>query len=251
MIALTALFFSSLAWADDDGQLVGVQCWENGVLVGHQLPYTCPEPSGGGGGGVIMGPPVIVWVRPSAAGSQMQGLAPVNSGLVNQLSAIADTPVTFRQKAEFAMKNGNFERAKRLLEEADRRFPDDPDVREGLRKLQNLFDNGTASLTVPPPLELSQQEFLKPMPEVDLERFKDDSEVKALRDDEITSYNQLANADAAFNSMTANTKAGTATQSDVAQAQLKLNAAVEKFKNAENKLKQKIYVLDKTKKENR
>ncbi len=228
-----------------DGTPVGAQCWINGKLVGpFPLDRPCPGTEGGGGHTIIMGPPVIVWRRPSAEGSQMTGLAPVDSGLAGQLNAIADTPITLRQKGEFAMRNGDLARAKLYLEEASRRDPQDPQIQQSLAKLRGLFDSGTQSLKVPR-LKLPEQEFLKPMPAATVNRFMGDPGVRALREAEIISYNRLANADAALNTMKANAQTGEATQKDVDRAQLKLNAAVEEFKKAETKLKEKIYVLDK------
>lgn len=240
---LTAMLGMPAVWADDEGQVVGTQCWEKGVLVGGYDKYHKCDVTGGGGDAIIMGPPVIVWVHPSAEGSQMPGLSQVDSNLVNQLSAIADTPITLRQKGEFAMRNGDLAKAKAYLDEANRRAPQDAQIQESLRKLQNLFDNGSASLIVPR-LQLSKQEFLKPIPAQTVDKYISNPEFKALRDAEIISYNQLANADAAFNTMMNKVKTGGATQSDVDQAQSKLNAAVEDFKKAESKLKEKIYVLD-------
>lgn len=243
MTLLTAMLGGPSVWADDEGQVVGTQCWENGVLVGgYDRDYKC-DVTGGGGAAIVMGPPVIVWRRPSAEGSQMPGLSQVDTNLVNQLSAIADTPTTLRQKGNFAMRNGELAKAKAYLDEANRRDPQDAQIQESLRKLQNLFDAGTASLTVPR-LQLSEQEFLKPMPAETVNKYLSNPEVKALRDAEIVSYNQLANADTAFNTMMNKTKNSGATQSDLDQAQSKLNAAVEEFKKAESKLKEKIYVLD-------
>lgn len=228
-----------------DGTPVRAQCWVNGELRGgYPLDRPCPGTQGGGGRVIIMGPPVIVWRHPSAEGSQMAGLAPVDSRLAGQLGAIADTPITLRQKGEFAMRNGDLAQAKLYLEEANRRDPQDPQIQQSLAKLRNLFDNGTQSLTVPR-LQLPKQEFLKPMPAAAVDRFMRYPEVRALREAEIISYNKLANADAALSTMKASAQSGKAAQKDVDQAQLKLNAAVEEFKKAEKKLKEKIYVLDK------
>ena len=240
-ILVLAAMLSPDAHAGNGGQAVSAQCWINGKLVGgFPLNRPCPGTEGGGGRAVIMGPPVIVWRRPSAEGSQMAGLAPVDSKLAGQLNAIADTPITLRQKGEFAMKNGDLAQARLYLEEANRRDPRDPQIQESLSKLRGLFDSGTHSLTAPR-LKLPEQEFLKPMPAATVDRFMGNREVRALRKAEIISYNRLANADAALNAA----KAGKATQKDVDQAQLKLNEAVEEFKKAEAKLKEKIYVLDK------
>ncbi len=233
------------AHAGNGGQAVSAQCWINGKLVGgFPLNKPCPGTEGGGGRAVIMGPPVIVWRRPSAEGSQMAGLAPVDSKLAGQLGAIADTPITLRQKGEFAMRNGDLAQAKLYLEEANRRDPQDPQIQQSLAKLRGLFDSGTQSLKVSR-LKLPEQEFLKPMPAATVDRFMGNREVRALRQAEIISYNRLANADAALNAAKADAQAGKTTQKDVDQAQLKLNAAVEEFKKAETKLKEKIYVLDK------
>jgi len=174
----------------------------------------------------------------------MAGLAPVDSKLAGQLGAIADTPITLRQKGEFAMRNGDLAQAKLYLEEANRRDPQDPQIQQSLAKLRGLFDSGTQSLKVSR-LKLPEQEFLKPMPAATVDRFMGNREVRALRQAEIISYNRLANADAALNAAKADAQAGKTTQKDVDQAQLKLNAAVEEFKKAETKLKEKIYVLDK------
>ncbi|MDD3847419.1 MAG: hypothetical protein PHC90_13810 [Syntrophorhabdaceae bacterium] len=221
------------------------QCWVDGELRGgYPLDRPCPGTTGGGGRIIIMGPPVIVWRHPSAEGSRMAGLAPVDSRLAGQLGAIADTPIILRQKGEFAMRNGNLAQAKLYLEEANRRDPQDPQIQQSLAKLRNLFDKGTQSLTVPR-LQLPKQEFLKPMPAAAVDRFMRYPDVRALREAEIISYNKLANADAAFNTITARVKTGAATQRDVDQAQSKLNAAVEEFKKSETRLKERIYVLDK------
>jgi outer membrane protein TolC len=83
------------------------------------------------------------------------------------------------------------------------------------------------------------------MPASTVDRFMGNREVRELRKAEIISYNRLANADAALNAAKTDAQAGKATQKDVDQAQLKLNTAVEEFKKAEAKLKEKIYVLDK------
>lgn len=239
LVALLVAVISSLvAWADD-GKVVGVQCWENGVLVGHPDPnYRCS------GRDIIMGPPVIVWRRPSAEGSQMQGLSTVDSGLASQLSAVADTSITLRQKAQFAMKNGDLVRARQYLNEASRRNPVDPQVESVREELDALFDKGTHSLTVPR-LQLSEQEFLKPMPLENVNKFLNRPGVKNLRDAEINAYNKLANADAALSLAMKNSKTGAVKQEDVDQAQSKLNKAVEEFKQAQTKLKEKIYILEK------
>jgi len=228
-----------------NGTPVSTQCWINGTLVGgFPVGKPCPGTTGGGGRAIIMGPPVIVWRHPSAEGSQMAGLSPVDPKLAGQLNTIADTPITLRQKGEFAMRNGDLARARVYLEEASRRDPQDPQIQQSLVKLQNLFDKGTQSLTVPR-LQLPKQEFLKPMPAAAVDKFMGNPEVRALREAEIISYNKLANADAALAMTTTRAKTGAATQNDVNQAQSKLNAAVEEFKRAETKLKEKIYVLDK------
>lgn len=227
-----------------NGQFVGNQCWEGGVLKWYGN-RPCPGTSSGQGPLRIMGPPVIVYVRPSAEGSQMHGLAPVDSSFASQLAGIADTSITLRQKGEFAMRKGDLARAKQYLDEARRRDPGDPQINEAYQKLQRLFDEGRQSLPVPRP-QLSKHEFLKPMQESDVEKYYGrDPEVKALREAEIIAYNKLANADANFNQASANLSKGGVTQKEVDQAQWKLKEAVEEFKKAEEKLKNKIYVLDK------
>jgi len=242
---LAVVVDSPCAWAVN-GTPVSTQCWINGTLVGgFPVGKPCPgTTSGGGGRAIIMGPPVIVWRHPSAEGSQMAGLSPVDPKLASQLNTIADTPITLRQKGEFAMRNGDLARARAYLEEARRRDPQDPQIQQSLVTLQNLFDKGTQSLTAPR-LQLPKQEFLKPMPAAAVDRFMGNPEVRALREAEIISYNKLANADAALAMTTTRANTGAATQNDVKQAQSKLNAAVEEFKRAEIKLKEKIYVLDK------
>jgi hypothetical protein len=244
VILLTLVIGSSASWAAN-GKAVSTQCWINGVLVGgFPLGKPCPGTTGGGGGrAIVMGPPVIVWRQPSAAGSQMQGLSSVDSSTASQLNAIAETPITLRQKGEFAMRKGDYARARQFLDEAYRRDPQDPQIQQSRAKLQNLFDTGTASLTVPR-LQLPKQEILKPMPAATVEKYMSNPEVKALREAETISYNKLANADAAFNTTMDKAKAGAATQSDVNQAQANLTAAVEEFKKSESKLKEKIYILD-------
>ncbi len=244
LVLAAAVIGSPEAWAVN-GTPVSAQCWINGTLVGgFPLDRPCPGTTGGGGRAVVMGPPVIVWRHPSAEGSQMPGLSPVDSGLAGQLNSIADTPITLRQKGEFAMRNGDLARAKLYLEEASRRDPQDPQIQQSLAKLRDLLDKGRQSQTVPR-LQLPKQEFLKPMPAAAVDRFMGNPEVRALREAEIISYNKLANADAAFNTATAKAKTGAATQSDVYQAQSKLKTAVDEFKQAEARLKEKIYALDK------
>ncbi len=240
---LAIVMVSSGAWAGD-GQFVGNQCWDGGVLK-YYGNRPCPGTQGGRGPVKIMGPPVIVYVRPSAEGSQMPGLAPVDSRLKSQLSSIADTSITLRQKGEFAMRNGDLVRARQYLDEARRRDPGDPQTNEAYQKLQRLFDEGKASLPVPRP-QLSKYEFLKPMPEAEVEKYyQRDPEIKVLREAEIIAYNKLANADANFNQANANLSKGASTQGDIDQAQSKLKEAIDEFKKAEIKLKEKIYVLDK------
>lgn len=245
LVFLAVVADSPCAWAVN-GTPVSTQCWINGTLVGgFPVGKPCPGTSSGGGGrAIIMGPPVIVWRHPSAEGSQMAGLSPVDPKLAGQLNTIADTPITLRQKGEFAMRNGDLARARVYLEEASRRDPQDPQIQQSLVTLRNLFDKGTQSLTVPR-LQLPKQEFLKPMPASAVDKFMGNPEVRVLREAEIISYNKLANADATLTMTTTRAKTGAATQNDVNQAQSKLNAAVEEFKRAETKLKEKIYVLDK------
>jgi hypothetical protein len=244
LIALLATVTGFPAAQAFQGQARSAQCWIDGKLVGgFPLDKQCPQTTSGGRA-IIMGPPVIVWRHPSAQGSQMPGLSPVDNRLTTQLNSIADTSITLRQKGEFAMKNGDLARAKQYFDEANRRDPQDPQIQNDLATLQNLFDKGTQRLTVPR-LQLPAQEFLKPMPAATVDKFITNPEVKALRDAEITAYNKLANADAALNTTMTDVKAGAATQNDVNQAQSKLTAAVEEFKQAETKLKDKIYVLDK------
>ena len=173
----------------------------------------------------------------------MPGLAPVNSGLASQLGAIADTSITLRQKGEFEMRNGNLTRARQYLDEAARRYPVDPKVESVRAELDALFDKGTASLKVPR-LQLSQQEFLKPTPPEKIEKYLGNPAVKRLRDAEVIAYNKLSNADAAFNRVS-NPSDGSVNQKAVAEAQDKLNKAVEAFKLAQEKLKKKIYILEK------
>ena len=245
----TFLIFAVLVSATDalavGGSAVSAQCWVNGILQGgFPLDRPCPGTTGGGGGTVIiMGPPVIVWRHPSAEGSQMPGLSPVDNRLANQLNSIADTAITLRQKGEFAMRNGDYAKAKLYFDEARRRDPDDPELQEDSDKLRGLFDNGTQSLIVPR-LQLPKQEFLKPVPDEKVSKYMTNPEVKKLREAEIITYNKLANADAALNTMTESENKGTASKSDVDQAQTTLNKAVENFQQAHKKLEEKIYVLD-------
>src|SRR5208283_3009278 len=221
------------------GSAVSAQCWVNGILKGgYPLDRPCPGTTGGGGGTVIiMGPPVIVWRHPSAEGSQMPGLSPVDSRLANQLNSIADTAITLRQKGEFAMRNGDYAKAKLYFDEARRRDPDNPELQEDFDKLRGLFDNGTQSLTVPR-LQLPKQEFLKPVPDEKVSKYMTNPEVKKLREAEIITYNKLANADATLNTVTESEKKGTASKSDVDQAQTALNKAVENFQQAHKKLEE-------------
>lgn len=244
VVLLSLVTGSSTAWAAN-GRAVSTQCWVNGVLVGgFPVDKPCPgTTSSGGGRTIIMGPPVIVWRQPSAAGSQMQGLSSVDNRTASQLNAIADTPITLRQKGEFAMRKGDYTRAKQFLDEAYRRDPQDPQIQQSLAKLQNLFDSGTASLKIPR-LQLPKQEILKPMPAANVEKYMSNPEIKALREAEIISFNKLANADASLNTTMDKAKAGAATQSDINQAQANLTSAVEEFKKAEAKLQEKIYILD-------
>jgi tetratricopeptide (TPR) repeat protein len=226
------------------GSAVSAQCWVNGILQGgFPLDRPCPGTTGGGGTVIIMGPPVIVWRHPSAEGSQMPGLSPVEGKLANQLNSIADTAITLRQKGEFAMRNGDYAKAKLYFDEARRRDPDDPELQQDFDKLRGLFDNGTQSLTVPR-LQLPKQEFLKPVPDEKVSKYMTNPEVKKLREAEILTYNKLANADAALNTVTESENKGTASKSDVDQAQTTLNKAVENFQQAHKKLEEKIYVLD-------
>ena len=242
------LIFAVLVSATDalavGGSAVSAQCWVNGILQGgFPLDRPCPGTTGGGGTVIIMGPPVIVWRHPSAEGSQMPGLSPVDNRLANQLNSIADTAITLRQKGEFAMRNGDYAKAKLYFDEARRRDPNDPELQEDSDKLRGLFDNGTQSLIVPR-LQLPKQEFLKPVPDEKVSKYMTNPEVKKLREAEIITYNKLANADAALNTMTESENKGTASKSDVDQAQTTLNKAVENFQQAHKKLEEKIYVLD-------
>ncbi len=243
------LIFAVLVSATDalavGGSAVSAQCWVNGILQGgFPLDRPCPGTTGGGGGTVIiMGPPVIVWRHPSAEGSQMPGLSPVDNRLANQLNSIADTAITLRQKGEFAMRNGDYAKAKLYFDEARRRDPNDPELQEDSDKLRGLFDNGTQSLIVPR-LQLPKQEFLKPVPDEKVSKYMTNPEVKKLREAEIITYNKLANADAELNTVTESENKGTASKSDVDQAQTTLNKAVENFQQAHKKLEEKIYVLD-------
>ncbi|MFZ1980362.1 MAG: tetratricopeptide repeat protein [Smithella sp.] len=244
----TFLIFAVLVSAPDalavGGSAVSAQCWVNGILQGgFPLDRPCPGTTGGGGTVFIMGPPVIVWRHPSAEGSQMPGLSPVDNRLANQLNSIADTAITLRQKGEFAMRNGDYAKAKLYFDEARRRDPDDPELQEDFDKLRGLFDNGTQSLTVPR-LQLPKQEFLKPVPDEKVSKYMTNPEVKKLREAEIITYNKLANADAELNTVTESENKGTASKSDVDQAQTTLNKAVENFQQAHKKLEEKIYVLD-------
>jgi hypothetical protein len=227
------------------GSAVSAQCWVNGELRGgFPLDKPCPGTTGYGGGRVIiMGPPVIVWRHPSAEGSQMPGLSPVDSKLASQLSSIADTAITLRQKGEFAMRNGDYTKAKLYFEEARRRDPDDPKLQEDFDKLRGLFDSGTQKITAPR-LQLPKQEFLKPVPDEKISKYMNNPEVKKLREAEIITYNKLANADASLAAAMDKEKSGAAAKSDVDQAQTKLNKAVEDFQQAHKKLEEKIYVLD-------
>ena len=227
-----------------NGTPVSAQCWINGTLVGgFPLDKPCPGTTGGGGGRVvIMGPPVIVWRHPSAEGSQMAGLSPVDSKLASQLNAIADTPITLRQKGEFAMENGDLVRARLYLEEASRRDPHDPRIKQSLAKLNSLPGKGNHGSAVPR-LQLPRQEFLKPVPDTAVDRFMGNPEVRVLREAEIIAYNKLANADAALSMTMARAKTGGATQRDVDEAQSKLRAAVDDFKRASARLKEKIRLL--------
>jgi len=228
------------------GSAVSAQCWVNGILQGgYPLDKPCPGTTGGGGGGtvIIMGPPVIVWRHPSAEGSQMPGLSPVDNRLASQLNSIADTAITLRQKGEFAMRNGDYAKAKLYFDEAGRRDPNDPELQEDFDKLRGLFDAGTQEIKAPH-LQLPKQEFLKPVPDEKVSKYMSIPEVKKLREAEIITYNKLANADAALNTVTESEKAGTASKSDVDQAQTTLNKAVENFQQAHKKLEEKIYVLD-------
>lgn len=224
------------AQADD---WAGNQCWINGVLtpVGK---HDCPADSSNSEIAAV-GPPVIIYRRPSAAGSQMPGLSTVDSGLASQLSSIADTPITLRYKGEFAMKHGDLAAAKRYFDEAARRDPDNPQTQQDLAILKGLFDQGTVTTTVP---HFEASQVLFPMPSVKIRKLeKKYPEVKKLREAELATYKDLAEANAALNAATtANVPAP-----QLAQAQTKLDTAVDAFKQAHTALenKVKVYVLDK------
>ena len=144
-----------------------------------------------------MGPPVIVWRSPSAEGSGMVSLAPVNNNVVNQLNAIADTPITLIQKGKFAAEHGDRARAKAYFDEAARADPGNTDQQRLCDAGQHV-DEGTQRVTVKP-LVLPKQEFLKPMAQDKVNKYViKDPQVKALRDAEVVAYNKLAVADAAL-----------------------------------------------------
>ena len=191
-----------------------------------------------------MGPPVIVWRSPSAEGSGMVSLAPVNNNVVNQLNAIADTPITLIQKGKFAAEHGDRARAKAYFDEAARADPGNTDLAGAYAMLGNMFDQGTQRVTVKP-LVLPKQEFLKPMAQDKVNKYViKDPQVKALRDAEVVAYNKLAVADAAFNSVSSGVQQGDAGQAQAGEAQRKLTEAVEEFKKAHEKLERRVYILD-------
>ena len=203
-----------LVGAQADDQWGGNQCWIKGVLtpVGKQ---DCPADSNDSEIAAV-GPPVIIYRRPSAAGSQMPALSTVDSGFASQLSAIADTPITLRYKGEFAMKHGDLAAAKRYFDEAARRDPDNAQTQQDLATLKGLFDQGTVTATVP---HFEASQVLFPMPSVKVKKFeKKYPEVRKLREAELATYKDVAEANAALSAAT--TANAPATQ--VSQAQTKL-----------------------------
>lgn len=234
------------AEGDETGGYVGTQCWVGGLLVpvkGNSCPVDTPADNGG----VIIGPPIIIWRHPSAGGSQMPGLTPLNPQGIMELNAIADTAITLRQKADFAMQHGDLVKAKQYLDAASQRDPQDPETQADYVKLQNLFDKGTQSLTVPSlPMKGAQEEVLAPVSpqKYDPKIYDKDPKAKKLRKIELQAYHELSQANAALSDVSAKLAKGAATQNDVSQAQTKFDETANAFKQAHTDLQKRIYVLD-------
>jgi len=226
-----------------EGEVVGTQCWVGGVLQGgFPADFDCGTVSGGSAPQIIVGPPVIIWRHPSAEGSRMPGLVPIDDRLNNQLNAIADTAITLRQKGEFAMNHGDYAAAERYFEAARQRDPQDPTLMQDMSKLQGLFDSNTWQVAVPH--YRVQEEVLAPFPASDLAKFKGNTVVTQLRNEELKAYRKLDRASQALTQIRQNAGQGQASSQDLSQAQAQMDRAANAFKQAHEALRKKIYVLE-------
>jgi tetratricopeptide (TPR) repeat protein len=229
------------ALAQGSGQVAGTQCWINGELQGgFPAGYSCPANTRAAGGGYILGPPIIIWRRPSAAGSQMPGLSPANGALAAGLNAAADTSLTLMQKGEFAMKNGDLPAAKRYFDQASQRDPNNPEILKDIVILQQMFDRG-AGLNVQPYQMLDTP--LSPMSPTIVDRYAGNGLVQPLRIAELQAYRNLAQANEAFQAVSARAAQGAASPQEVSAARAQLDQAAEAFEATQARLKSQIAAL--------
>lgn len=187
-------------------------------------------------------PPIIVWHHASAGGSTMSGLtvtAPPSTALIT----FADTPITLRQKGEFAMAHGDYNSARQYFSAAGQRGPGDPELSaeeaklEQLNRAGDLASQNNQTLGIP---KFVKTDYLMPTHMKRLEPYRGNPEVMKLHDAEQAAFKELSKASAALQKSNANLANGSGSQADAAQAQANFEADVKAFQEAQANLKQEI-----------
>ena len=215
----------------------------------------CGADSADGGVRIILGPPQIVWVRPSAAGSSMGGMQDIDARAQDRLAAMAQTAYQLIGKGKAALARGDYEAAIRYFDAADMQDPDSRDRqdiaggREQARKMRLDYMSGILQFDQPGGPALPDAKFHKSQPRsvsvVIPDKLRDNPAIAQLIKEEAAAYSDFQSASEALQRTGTARKSGKATEQDFDKALASYKDSIDKVKEKRSEILKTVYLLDK------
>lgn len=203
---------------------------------------------------IIVGPPQIVWVRPSAAGSRMGGAGDVDAGTQDRLAAMAQTAYQLVIKGKNALARGDFEAAERYFDAADAQDPDSrdrQDIADGraqVRALRRDYMIGVLKFDQTGGPALPDLKFHKSQPAsisvMIPDKLRNNPEIGQLIKEESTLYAEFRAASTTLQQVQSAKASGKASQQQFDQALKDYKDSIGKVKEKRAEIVKKVYVLD-------
>lgn len=203
---------------------------------------------------IILGPPQIVWVRPSAAGSTMDGARDVDRATQDRLAAISQTAYQLIVKGRNALARGDFEAAARYFDAADMQATDSrdrDDIADGraqARRMRLDYLTGMLQFDQTGGPALPDLKFHKSQPQsisvAIPDKLRDNPTIARLIKEEADAYDGFRSASQALQQVQSARNSGKASQQDFDKALTAYKDSIQKVKDKRSEIVKTVYVLD-------
>jgi len=203
---------------------------------------------------IILGPPQIVWVRPSAAGSRMGGVGDVDAAAQGQLAAMSQTAYSLIAKGKNALARGDFEAAARYFDAADMQDADSrdrQDIADGralVRDMRRDYMAGVLQFDRTGGPALPDLKFRKSQPAsisvVIPDKLRDNPTITRLIKEEAAAYDDFRTASQALQQVQSARDNGKASRQDFDKALAAYKDSIDKVKEKRGEIVKTVYVLD-------